>query len=57
MGSEVYAVSLQDGSHPTYPDQRHAQRRETFLTSLALALELSDQVQRAVGAVNLDSCS
>jgi exonuclease SbcC len=28
---------------------------ETFLTSLALALELSDQVQRAVGAVNLDS--
>lgn len=28
---------------------------ETFLTSLALALELSNQVQRAVGAVNLDS--
>jgi exonuclease SbcC len=28
---------------------------ETFLTSLALALEVSDQVQRAVGAVNLDS--
>jgi DNA repair protein SbcC/Rad50 len=28
---------------------------ETFLTSLALALELSDQVQRAIGAVNLDS--
>jgi exonuclease SbcC len=28
---------------------------ETFLTSLALALELSDQVQRSVGAVNLDS--
>jgi exonuclease SbcC len=28
---------------------------ETFLTSLALALELSDQVQRAVGAVSLDS--
>jgi exonuclease SbcC len=28
---------------------------ETFLTSLALALELSDQVQRAVGAVHLDS--
>jgi exonuclease SbcC len=28
---------------------------ETFLASLALALELSDQVQRAVGAVNLDS--
>jgi len=28
---------------------------ETFLTSLALALEMSDQVQRAVGAVNLDS--
>ena len=28
---------------------------ETFLTSLALALELSAQVQRAVGAVNLDS--
>ena len=28
---------------------------ETFLTSLALALELSDQIQRAVGAVNLDS--
>lgn len=27
---------------------------ETFLTSLALALELSDQVQRAVGAVRLD---
>ncbi len=28
---------------------------ETFLASLALALELSDQVQRAVGAVHLDS--
>jgi exonuclease SbcC len=28
---------------------------ETFLTSLALALELSDQVQRAAGAVRLDS--
>ncbi len=28
---------------------------ETFLTSLALALELSDQVQKAVGAVHLDS--
>lgn len=28
---------------------------ETFLTSLSLALELSDQVQRAAGAVNLDS--
>lgn len=28
---------------------------ETFLTSLALALELSDQVQRTVGAVHLDS--
>ena len=28
---------------------------ETFLASLALALELSDQIQRAVGAVNLDS--
>jgi exonuclease SbcC len=28
---------------------------ETFLTSLALALELSAQVQRAVGAVHLDS--
>jgi len=28
---------------------------ETFLTSLALALELSNQVQRAVGAVHLDS--
>jgi exonuclease SbcC len=28
---------------------------ETFLASLALALELSEQVQRAAGAVNLDS--
>jgi exonuclease SbcC len=28
---------------------------ETFLTSLALALELSEQVQRAAGAVRLDS--
>ena len=28
---------------------------ETFLTSLALALALSDQVQRAAGAVHLDS--
>ncbi len=28
---------------------------ETFLTSLSLALELSNQVQRAAGAVNLDS--
>lgn len=28
---------------------------ETFLTSLALALELSNQVQRAAGAVHLDS--
>src|SRR5262245_23496155 len=28
---------------------------ETFLASLALALELSQQVQRAAGAVNLDS--
>ncbi|MGH7283933.1 MAG: AAA family ATPase [Polyangiaceae bacterium] len=28
---------------------------ETFLTSLALALELSEQVQRAAGAVHLDS--
>jgi DNA repair exonuclease SbcCD ATPase subunit len=28
---------------------------ETFLTSLALVLEFSDQIQRAVGAVNLDS--
>ena len=27
---------------------------ETFLASLALALELSDQVQQAVGAVRLD---
>jgi exonuclease SbcC len=27
---------------------------ETFLASLALALELSDQVQRAVGAIHLD---
>ncbi len=28
---------------------------ETFLASLALALELSEQIQRAAGAVNLDS--
>ena len=28
---------------------------ETFLTSLSLALELSEQVQRVAGAVNLDS--
>ena len=28
---------------------------ETFLASLALALELSEQVQRAAGAVRLDS--
>jgi exonuclease SbcC len=28
---------------------------ETFLTSLALALQLSEQVQRAAGAVRLDS--
>ena len=28
---------------------------ETFLTSLSLALALSDQVQRAAGAVHLDS--
>jgi exonuclease SbcC len=28
---------------------------ETFLTSLSLALGLSDQVQRAAGAVHLDS--
>jgi exonuclease SbcC len=45
-------------------DHDHAQERraadtlsggETFLASLALALELSEQVQRAAGAVRLDS--
>ena len=52
----------QDGFHVLDHDNARERRSadtlsggETFLASLALALELSEQIQRAAGAVNLDS--
>jgi exonuclease SbcC len=54
---------MQDGDFDVIDRDNAGERRsaktlsggETFLASLALALELSEQVQRAAGAVALDS--
>ncbi len=53
VGNEFYVVD-----HDNARERRTADTLsggETFLASLALALELSEQVQRAAGAVRLDS--
>jgi exonuclease SbcC len=61
--SERYTLDYRDDSFLVLDHDNAGERRsadtlsggETFLASLALALELSAQVQRAAGAVNLDS--
>jgi exonuclease SbcC len=61
--TEVYRLEWRDGTFYVVDHDNARQRRtadtlsggETFLASLALALELSEQVQRASGAVPLDS--
>jgi exonuclease SbcC len=58
-----YTLSIQDSDFDVIDRDNAGERRsaktlsggETFLASLALALELSEQVQRAAGAVALDS--
>lgn len=58
-----YALSMQEGDFDVIDRDNAGEQRsaktlsggETFLASLALALELSEQVQRAAGAVALDS--
>jgi exonuclease SbcC len=58
-----YALEYRNDSFHVLDNDNAGERRsadtlsggETFLASLALALELSEQVQRASGAVNLDS--
>ncbi len=61
--TEVYRLEWRDGTFYVVDHDNARQRRsadtlsggETFLASLALALQLSEQVQRASGAVPLDS--
>ncbi len=61
--TEVYRLEWRDSAFYVIDHDNAGQRRaadtlsggETFLASLALALELSEQVQRASGAVPLDS--
>jgi exonuclease SbcC len=63
LTGERYALLFKDGKILVVDNDNAGETRisdtlsggETFLTSLSLALELSDQVQRAAGAVNLDS--
>ncbi|MEO8360176.1 MAG: SbcC/MukB-like Walker B domain-containing protein [Vicinamibacteria bacterium] len=63
LTAERYALMFEDDNILVVDNDNAGERRisdtlsggETFLTSLSLALELSDQVQRAAGAVNLDS--
>lgn len=58
-----YTLDMKDGEFDVLDRDNAGERRsartlsggETFLASLALALELSEQVQRASGAVPLDS--
>lgn len=58
-----YTLDMRDGEFDVLDRDNAGERRsartlsggETFLASLALALELSEQVQRAAGAVALDS--
>jgi exonuclease SbcC len=58
-----YTLDYQQDAFQVLDQENAGERRsadtlsggETFLASLALALELSEQVQRAAGAVNLDS--
>jgi DNA repair protein SbcC/Rad50 len=61
--SSRYTLAMADGEFDVLDRDNAGERRsartlsggETFLASLALALELSEQVQRAAGAVALDS--
>ncbi len=61
--SERYTLDFKDENFYVLDRENAGERRnadtlsggETFLASLALALELSEQVQRAAGAVHLDS--
>lgn len=63
LTGERYSLLFKDGGILVVDNDNAGETRisdtlsggETFLTSLSLALELSDQVQRAAGAVNLDS--
>jgi len=63
LTGERYSLLFKDGDILVVDNDNAGETRisdtlsggETFLTSLSLALELSDQVQRAAGAVNLDS--
>lgn len=63
LTGERYSLLFKDGEILVVDNDNAGETRisdtlsggETFLTSLSLALELSDQVQRAAGAVNLDS--
>src|SRR5262249_39777468 len=58
-----YSLAFQDDAFQVLDHDNAGERRsaetlsggETFLASLALALELSQQVQRAAGAVHLES--
>jgi exonuclease SbcC len=61
--SSRYTLTIDEGDFHVLDRDNAGERRsaktlsggETFLASLALALELSEQVQRAAGAVTLDS--
>jgi exonuclease SbcC len=61
--TEIYSLEWREGTFFVVDHDNARQLRsadtlsggETFLASLALALELSEQVQRASGAVSLDS--
>jgi exonuclease SbcC len=63
LSAERYALVVRDDDFYVIDNDNAGEERpattlsggETFLTSLALALELSEQVQRAAGAVRLDS--
>lgn len=63
LTAERYALRFKDGDILVIDNDNAGEARisdtlsggETFLTSLALALELSEHVQRSVGAVRLDS--
>lgn len=63
LTGERYSLLFKDGEILVIDNDNAGESRisdtlsggETFLTSLSLALELSDQVQRAAGAVKLDS--
>jgi exonuclease SbcC len=63
LSTERYTLELRDDDFFVVDHDNAEERRpattlsggETFLASLALALELSEQVQRAAGAIRLDS--